>query len=195
MNKLGPFAAAAQYAPRFFQVRRRTWVGVGVGVLVLFGLLIWAGVALISWFFGQAQGVLGTAPQTARGALDQVAQAVPGIREKLGEFVPALKQPPTQSDVSGNDIGPVARYPGLVRTSWQQAGKQVVVEFEGDADYAAVLDHYTKGFAALGFVQSVQSATPEAEAHEYAKDGERIALKLARQSSGKVKVGIETRLP
>lgn len=195
MNKPGPFAFAAQFAPRFFQIRRRTWIAVGVGLLVLFGLFIWAAVALMGWFFGQAQGLLGTAPQAARGALEQVEQVVPSVREKLGEFVPALKPHSPQRDVSGNDIGPVARYPGLVRTTWQQAGKQVVVEYEGEADYSAVLDHYTKGFAALGFVQSVQSATPEAEAHEYAKDGERIALKLARQSSGKVKVGIETRLP
>lgn len=195
MNKTGLFAFAAQFAPRLFQVRRNTWITVGVGLLVLFGLLIWAAVASIGWFFGQAQGLMGTAPEAARGAMEQVGQVVPGVREKLGEFVPALKPSQPQRDVSGTDLGPVARYPGLARTYWHREGKQVTIEYEGEADYAAVLDHYAKGFAAQGFTQSVHSATPEAETHEYAKSDERITLKLAQQSSGKVKLGIETRLP
>jgi hypothetical protein len=195
MDKTGLFAFAAQFAPRLFQVRRSTWITVGVGLLVLFGLLIWAAVASIGWFFGQAQGLMGTAPEAARGAMEQVGQVVPGVREKLGEFVPALKPSQPQRDVSGTDLGPVARYPGLARTYWHREGKQVTIEYEGEADYAAVLDHYAKGFAAQGFTQSVHSATPEAETHEYAKSDERITLKLAQQSSGKVKLGIETRLP
>ena len=195
MDKTGLFAFAAQFAPRLFQVRRSTWITVGVGLLVLFGLLIWAAVASIGWFFGQAQGLMGTAPEAARGAMEQVGRVVPGVREKLGEFVPALKPSQPQRDVSGTDLGPVARYPGLARTYWHREGKQVTIEYEGEADYAAVLDHYAKGFAAQGFTQSVHSATPEAETHEYAKSDERITLKLAQQSSGKVKLGIETRLP
>ncbi|MBS1146876.1 MAG: hypothetical protein H6R08_1052 [Proteobacteria bacterium] len=195
MDKTGLFAFAAQFAPKLFQVRRSTWITVGVGLLVLFGLLIWAAVASIGWFFGQAQGLMGTAPEAARGAMEQVGQVVPGVREKLGEFVPALKPSQPQRDVSGTDLGPVARYPGLARTYWHREGKQVTIEYEGEADYAAVLDHYAKGFAAQGFTQSVHSATPEAETHEYAKSDERITLKLAQQSSGKVKLGIETRLP
>ena len=195
MDKTGLFAFAAQFAPRLFQVRRSTWITVGVGLLVLFGLLIWAAVASIGWFFGQAQGLMGTAPEAARGAMEQVGQVVPGVREKLGEFVPALKPSQPQRDVSGTDLGPVARYPGLARTYWHREGKQVTIEYEGEADYAAVLDHYAKGFAAQGFTQSVHSATPETETHEYAKSDERITLKLAQQSSGKVKLGIETRLP
>ena len=201
MNKPGLFAAAAQFAPRFFQVRRRTWVAVGVGLLVLFGLLIWAALALVGWFFGQAQGWMGAAPGVARGAMEQVEQVVPGVREKLGEFVPALKpgghegaatQPPR--DVSGTDVGPVARYPGLARTYWQREGKQVVIEYAGEADYAAVLDHYARGFTAQGYAQSVQSATPAAETHEYAKGGERITLKITQQPKGGVSARIETTL-
>lgn len=84
MKKSGVFAAAAQFAPRLFQVRRRTWIAVGVGVLVLFGLLIWAAVALAGWLFGQAQNWMGAAPGAARGALEQIEQVVPGARAKLG---------------------------------------------------------------------------------------------------------------
>lgn len=191
MNKLGLFAFAAQFAPRLFQVRRRTWVAVGVGLLMLVGLLIWAAVASIGWFFGQAQGLMGTAPEAVRGVMKQAEQAVPGVREKLGEFVPA-SQP--RRDVSGSDLGPVARYPGLARTYWHREGKQVTIEYEGEADYAAVLDHYAKGFAAQGFAQTVLSAQLDAETHEYIKGAERLVFKITQTPRNGVSVRLETSL-
>lgn len=194
MNKLGLFAFATQFAPRLFQVRRRTWVAVGVGLLVLVGLLIWAAVASIGWFFGQAQGLMGAAPEAVRGAMEQAKQAVPGAREKLGEFVPAIKPPQPRRDVSGTDLGPVARYPGLARTYWHREGKQVTIEYEGEADYAAVLDHYAKGFAAQGFAQTVQSAQPDAETHEYIRGAERVVFKITQTPRDSVSVRIETSL-
>lgn len=194
MNKLGLFAFATQFAPRLFQVRRRTWVAVGVGLLVLVGLLIWAAVASIGWFFGQAQGLMGAAPEAVRGAMEQAKQAVPGAREKLGEFVPALKPSQPRRDVSGTDLGPVARYPGLARTYWHREGKQVTIEYEGEADYAAVLDHYAKGFAAQGFAQTVQSAQPDAETHEYIRGAERVVFKITQTPRDSVSARIETSL-
>jgi len=194
MNKLGLFAFATQFAPRLFQVRRRTWVAVGVGLLVLVGLLIWAAVASIGWFFGQAQGLMGAAPEAVRGAMEQAEQAVPGAREKLGEFVPAIKPSQPRRDVSGTDLGPVARYPGLARTYWHREGKQVTIEYEGEADYAAVLDHYAKGFAAQGFAQTVQSAQPDAETHEYIRGAERVVFKITQTPRDSVSARIETSL-
>lgn len=201
MNRLGLFTFAAQFTPRLFQVRRRTWVAVGVGLLVLFGLLVWAAAALIGWLWGQTQGWMGTVPEAARGVLEQVEQAVPGTREKLGELVPALipgghksSATPPQRDVSGTDLGPVARYPGMARTYWHREGIQVTIEYEGEADYAAVLDHYARGFAAQGYAQSVQSATPSAETHEYTKGRERMTLKITQQPRGGVSARIETTL-
>jgi len=191
MIKPGIFAFAAQFAPRLFQVRRRTWIGVGVGLLVLFGLMIWAGLALLGWLFGQAQGWMGSAPEAVRGAVEQAEQAVPGAREKLGEILPAFKTASPRRDVSGTDLGPVARYPGLTRTHWQRDGKQVMIEYQGEADYTAVLDHYAKGFAAKGYAQSVQSATLTAETHEYSTGSERIVLKVAQQPKGVVSARIE----
>lgn len=201
MNTPGLFAAATQFAPRLFQIRRRTWIAVGVGLLVLFGLLIWAAVALVGWFLGQAQGWMGAAPEAARGAVEQVEQAVPGMREKLGELMPALipgghksavTQP--QRDVSGTDLGPVARYPGLARTYWHREGKQVAIEYAGAADYAAVLDHYAQGFAAQGYAQTVQSAQTDAETHEYAKGAERLLIKITQKARDGVSVRVETSL-
>jgi hypothetical protein len=194
MNKLGLFAFVAQFAPRLSHVRRRTWVAVGVGLLVLVGLLIWAAVALIGWFFGQAQGLMGAAPEAVRGAMEQAEQAVPGAREKLGEFVPAIKPPQPRRDVSGTDLGPVARYPGLARTYWHREGRQVTIEYEGEADYAAVLDHYAKGFAAQGFAQTVLSAQPDAETHEYIKGAERLVFKVTQTPRDSVSARIETSL-
>jgi len=191
MNKLGLFAFATQFAPRLFQVRRRTWVAVGVGLLVLVGLLIWAAVASIGWFFGQAQGLMGAAPEAVRSAMEQ---AVPGVREKLGEFVPAIKPPQPRRDVSGTDLGPVARYPGLARTYWHREGRQVTIEYEGEADYAAVLDHYAKGFATQGFAQTVQSAQPDAETHEYIRGAERVVFKITQTPRDSVSARIETSL-
>lgn len=191
MIRPGLFALAARFAPRLFQVRRRTWVGVGLGLLVLFGLMIWAGLTLLSWLFGQAQSLMGNAPETVRGAVEQVEQAVPGAREKLGEMLPTFKTATPRRDVSGTDLGPVARYPGLARTYWQRDGKQATIEYQGKADYAAVLDHYAKGFTAKGYAQNVQFAKPTAETHEYTLGSERIVLKVAQQPNGLVSARLE----
>ncbi|MDO9083664.1 MAG: hypothetical protein Q7U56_10310, partial [Humidesulfovibrio sp.] len=171
--------------------------------LVLFGLLVWAAVALIGGLWGQAQNLAGAVPDAVRGAtrgvLEQVEATAPGAREKLAAFVPALKQESvsmtqTARDVSGTDLGPVARYPALNRTHWQREGGQAAVAYEGTADYARVLDHYAKGFAALGFTQSVQAATPQAETLEYTKGRERFILKIAQTTKRSVSVRIETTL-
>lgn len=195
INKLEVIALAAQAAPKLFQVQRRTWIGIGVSVLVLLGLLLWAAVALIGWLWGQSQSWMDKAPEAARGALSQVEQIVPGVHETLGQFVPALKpEAKPQRDVSGSDLAPVARYPGLARTDWQRWGKQVAIEYEGEADYATVLDYYTKGFAAQGFAQTVQSASSTTETHEFTKGRERIAMTMAKKPQGGISVKINLTL-
>ena len=85
-------------------------------------------------------------------------------------------------------------HPGLARTCWHREGKQVTIEYEGEADYAAVLDHYARGFATQGYSQSVQSATSSAETHEYMTGGERISSKIAQLPKGAVSARIETPL-
>jgi hypothetical protein len=194
MNKSVLFAAT-RFAPRLFQVRRSTWIGAGVGLLVLFALLVWAGLALIGWLFGLARGWIDGAPEAARGVLDQAEQVLPGTQATLGEYlgdlVPTLKPAPPRRDVSGTDLAPVPRYPGMARTFWHREGKLVTIEYEGEADYAAVLDHYAKGFAARGYAQSPRSATPTAETHAYAKGGERLTLTVTRLPKGRVSTHIE----
>ncbi|MCP5279166.1 MAG: hypothetical protein H6935_12500 [Thiobacillus sp.] len=191
--------AAAQFAPRLFQGHRRTWIAAGVVMLMMFGLLIWAAISLMGWFFGQVQGWSATAPETARDALEtverQVEQAVPGAREKISEYVPLFKpEGRLQRDVSGTDFVPVARYPGLVRTYWHREGRQITVHYEGRADFAVVLDHYIQGFASLGYTQDLRSASPESETHAWMKGKQRYLAKIIAEPKGMVSVHIETTL-
>ena len=196
MNKLGFLALAAQAAPKIFQVRRRTWVLLSLSILILLGLLMWAMIALSGWFFSQVQIWSSAAPEAARGALAtverQVEQVVPGAQEKLAEIAPIINAGDRpQRDVTGTDIAPVARYPGLTRTFWRREGRLITVQFEGRADYAAVLDYYARDFAALGYTQELQSATPEAETHVWIKGDQRYLAKIVSKPKGKVLVEIE----
>jgi hypothetical protein len=231
MNQLNHLTNLNNIAPGLFNVRRSTWIKIGVSLLVLFALLIWAAVALIGALFGQAQNLVGGAPDAvrstarvmleqvvailpgareklgvlipgadlgaaARGAIEKVEGVVPGTREKLGALVPALKpETQPQRDVSGTDIGPVARYTGLMRTQWRREGASIVVVYEGKASYTTVLDYYTSGFTTKGFTQKIQSATSEAEAHEYQKGGEHFALNISQKPRGAISVRIEAPLP
>ena len=228
MHKPSLLAYVAQFAPGLFRVRRSTWITAGAGLLVLFGVLIWAVMALIGWLWGQTQTLAGAAPDAVRGTargvvsrveefvpgaravLDQVAASVPDARGALGRvteqlpgasellvgILPASKpEAPLQRDVSGQDLGPVARFPGLARTQWQRTAEGAVVDYEGKADYVKVLDYYAKGFVSAGFEQTVQSSTLEAETHEYTKNRERFTLKIAQKPKGMVGVRIETAWP
>lgn len=228
MHKPSLLAYVAQFAPGLFRVRGSTWITAGAGLLVLFGVLIWAAMALVGWLWGQTQNLAGTTPDavrgTVRGVVNQVEEFVPGARAVLNQVVasvpdargaldrvteqlpvasefldgilPARKPDvPLRRDVSGQDLGPVARFPGLARTQWQRTAEGATVDYEGKADYLKVLDHYAKGFVFAGFAQTVQSSTLEAETHEYTKNRERFTLKIAQKPKGMVGVRIETAWP
>ena len=228
MHKAGFLAYVAHFAPGLFRVRRSTWITVGAGLLVLFGVLIWAAMALIGWWWGQTQNLAESAPDavrgTVRGVVDQAEEFVPGARavldrvvasvpdaretlgrvteqlpgasELLGGILPAIKpEAAQQRDVSGQDLGPLARFPGLARTQWQRTAEGAVVDYEGKADYLKVLDYYAKGFVSAGFAQAVQSSTRQAETHEYTRNRERFTLKITQKSNGVVGVRIETAWP
>ncbi|MFZ4536109.1 hypothetical protein [Propionivibrio sp.] len=190
MSKGGLLVLASQFAPRFFQIRRGTWLAIAVGLMVLLAIFAWAVLAAFGWLWGQGKSLTEGAPEAVRVIAAQVEQAVPRTREALGDLVPALKSEPPPRDVSGTDIGPVTRYPGLARSHWQRDGREITVSYEGRADYITVLDHYAKGFATQGYAQSVMSATPEAEAHDYRKGDERVRFEITRLAQGKIKATI-----
>ena len=132
----------------------------------------------------------------ARETLGRVTEQLPGASELLGGILPAIKpEAAQQRDVSGQDLGPLARFPGLARTQWQRTAEGAVVDYEGKADYLKVLDYYAKGFVSAGFAQAVQSSTRQAETHEYTRNRERFTLKIDQKSNDVVGVRIETVWP
>lgn len=180
---------------RVFAISRRAWIFIGISMLVLTALAIWVAISLAGWLFGMAREGVAAAPEAARAVTAQVEQVMPGAREKLGELVPALKPEAPPRDVSGTDPASVARYPGLARTHWHRDGREITVRYEGAADFAAVLDHYARGFAAQGYRQELLSATPDEERHEYVKGGDRVGFAITRPKRDNVKVNLITRLP
>lgn len=195
MSKGGLLVLASQFAPRFLQIRRSTWLAIAVGLMGFFAMLAWAAFAVFGWLWDQGKSLTEGAPEAVRVITSQIEQVVPGAREALGDMVPVLKPEPPPRDVSGTDIGPVMRYPGLARSHWHRDDREITVRYEGRADYTTVLDHYAKGFAAQGYAQSVISATPEAEAHDYRKGDERVRFEITRLQHGKVKAIVVAVLP
>lgn len=190
MNSLSDFAT--RYAPRVLIVRRRTWIGLGIGLLILLSLLIWAAVASVGWLWGQAGAWGSNAPAVVRQTLEKADKVVPGLKEKVGELVPRLAPERPPRDVSGSDLGPVPRYPGFVRSQWVRDGRRVTVAFGGRADFAGVLDHYVRGFRERGFAQTVESATPAMEKHVYVKANERYTFEIKRGDHDSVQVWLAT---
>ena len=164
------------FLSRIFSISRRTWIFLSVTLLVLIALLIWAVISTAGWLFGMARDSVNAAPDAVRAATVQVEQVIPGVQEKLGVLVPGLKPDAPLREVSGTDPAPVARFPGLARVQWQRDEQQVQVRYQGKADFAGVLKHYTQGFAAQGYQHTLLSASSTEERHEFVKDGERFNL-------------------
>ncbi len=195
MSQSGFIVLAAQFVPAVFRIRSGTWLALSLGMLGALALLFWGLVSGLGWLWGQTQPLTDAAPEAARSVIAQVENTIPGARDKLAEIMPALKPEPAPRDVSGTDIGPVARYPGLTRSHWHREGREITVRYEGPADYARVLDHYVRGFAAQGYAQGVLSASPGLEKHEYLKGSDRVAFTLTQLPKDKVKVSLVAVLP
>ena len=179
-------------APRVFAIRKRTWIAIGAGLLVLLGLLAWAAVALMSWLWGQAPTLAEAGRRAAGTAMGQVEQVVPGVKEQVAVWLPGVAQDQAAArDVSGPDIGPMARYPGLVRDYYTRKGSSVEVHYSGRADFQAVLEYYARGFAAAGYRQEVITASREAESHRYALGDDLIEFKLTVKPRGHVQVELK----
>jgi hypothetical protein len=195
-------SSTAGLVPRFLGIRKRVWIGIGLTLLVLMGLLVWALVASVSWLFGQAPGAAEAGKRAAGVAIEQVEKSVPGIREQVGVWIPgvagvaggaggaagAAKAEAGIADVTGSDIGPVARFAGLPRDSFMRQGESTIVRYVGKADYAAVLGHYAQGFAAAGYRQEVLAATRQSEHHRYVSGTQSIEFLLTGKADGQVEV-------
>lgn len=205
MSGLDKLEFLARAASNLGNLRARTWLilaAVGFGIL---GLLAWAGIAILSWLLAQAPAVTEAGKRLAGGALTQVEQVAPGLKEQAGQWLPGVTEQVDRwlpglaadlpvSDVSGTDVGPVPRYPGLVRSHFTRDGQAVEVRYAGRAAFDAVLAHYVQSFTAAGYLQEVMSATPEGEQHRFRHGQEAIDLSLLRRPGGQVEVHMK-RLP
>lgn len=183
------FSARAASALR--KVRARTWLILGAAVLGILGLFTWAGIALLSWLWGQFPTATEAGKRLAREAMTQIEQVAPGLKEQVGQWVPGLVEEPPASDVSGADVGPVPRFPGLVRSHFARGEKTVEVRYAGRAAFDSVRAHYFQGFAAAGYAQEVADATLEAEHHRFRAAQESIEVSLLRQAGGRVEVRLK----
>lgn len=201
LDKFGPLAQAASWLRH---IRARTWLILGAIALGLVGLLVWAGIAILSWLWGQAPAATEAGKRLAGDAMSQVEQVAPGIKEQAGQWLPAgVKEQADKwlpglgtdlpaSDVSGADAGPVPRFPGLVRSHFAREGHIVEVRYAGPAALETVLAHYVQGFAAAGYAQEVISATAQGEQHRFLRGGESIDLSLLRRPGGLLEVRLQT---
>lgn len=185
MNKLWVLTQAAS---GLRNIRARTWLLLGAAGLAVVGLLAWVGIALLTWLWGQLPVATDMGKRAAGEAMTHIEQVVPDLKEQVEQWVPGFAPELPAGDVSGTDIGPVPRYPGLVRSQFARAEQSVEVRYAGRAGFDAVLVHYVQGFAAAGYVQEVKSATAGEERHRFRRGQESVDLSLLRRSGGQVEV-------
>ena len=184
------------------RIRMRTWVILAAVGLVILGLMAWAAIAILSWLWGQAPTVTEAGKRLTGGAVTQIEQVAPGLKKQVDQWLPGLREQAAPwlpgaatalpaSDVSGTDLGPVPRYPGLARNYFAREGQTVEVRYAGPAAFAAVLAHYVQGFAAAGYTQEVISATSQGEQHRFGRDQESIDLSLLRRPGGLLEVSLK----
>ncbi len=196
-------SGGARAASILRKVRPRTWLIIGGVVVGILGLFVWAGIAVLSWLWGQVPTAATAGNRLVGDAMTQIEQSAPGLKEQIGQWVPGLKDQVSQwapslaedlpaSDVSGTDLGPVPRFAGLVRTSFSRREGAVEVRYAGPATFEAVRAHYVQGFTTAGYAQEVIDASPDAENHRFTTDQEAIELALLRQAGGRVEVRLKS---
>lgn len=202
MSDMSKFVLLEQFASSLRNVRARTWLILGAVALGLVVLLVWAGVAILSWLWGQAPAMTEAGKRFAGEAITQVEQLAPGLKDQAELWAPGVKEQinrllprgsealPTR-DVSGTDVGPAPRFPGLVRTYFAREGQIIKVRYAGRAAFDRVLAHYVQAFAAAGYTQEVISATAEAEQHRFQRGPESIDLSLVRRPGGLLELGLK----
>ena len=204
MKDLNKFIPLERAVSRLCTIRTRTWLIFVAVALGFVALLFWAGMALLSWLWAEAPAMSEAGKRLAGGAITPFEQSAPGLKKEVEQWAPGVKQQldrwlPGESealpanDVSGVDIGPVPRFPGLVRTYFARDAKTLEARYSGRASFEAVLKYYTQGFAAAWYTQEVITAAPEAEQHRFVRAGEAVDLTLTRRSDGRVELRLITR--
>jgi hypothetical protein len=133
------------------------------------------------------------APELATQAVtlrEQAQRLAPELQNRVEQIIPSLALTKTTlmseaplKDVSGMDIGPVARFPGLIRSAFSRQAETITVNYQGKASLDTLVAHYTEGFVAAGFTHEVMSATSRSEKHKFTDQTSSIILLVERLRS------------
>lgn len=173
-----------QYALQRARMVPKRVLLIGAGALLgIVALAIWAGLALLGAAWSQVPQLTAMGKRSLENATVMADQALPELVQRAQTFLAGIEEPADQllpaADVSGNDIGPVERFPGLVREHFAQEPGRASVRYVGDAALRAVLTHYSDGFAGAGFTQNVLSAAPGRELHRFVAVDKPAAYELS----------------
>ncbi len=126
---------------------------------------------------------------------DQAQRLAPELAKSAEQLIPNLSLSESTFsdaiplvDVSGIDIGPVARFPGLVRSAFSRSGETIKVDYQGKAAVDTVVGHYTKGFVMAGFAHEVMQATTKSELHKFTDQTSAITLAVEQLAPDSVSV-------
>jgi hypothetical protein len=183
------------------RVSARTWLLAGLAFTALLGMIVWAGISLLSWLWSQGQSMSENGKQILGAATTQVEQFAPALSEQAGKWLPGLQDQINQwsttlgasvpdNDVSGMDVGPVERYPGLIRSHFFRDGHVVSTSYSGRLPLTPVLAHYVEGFTSAGYAQNVVSASSAAEHHQFVRGREVFDLRLNRRAAGLLELSL-----
>lgn len=187
-------------------ITRRVWLILALAIVVIIGLLIWAGTAGVMWLNAQTPVATEAGKRLASEAATKVEQFAPGLKERAEQWLPGVKaeleqrlpglgENPPVREVSGTDIGPVPRYPGLVRSRFARSDQTVEVVYVGSAEFDSVLASYVQGFATAGYSDELMSASSDGEQRRFRRGEDSIDFSIARDPNGSVEVHLKQILP
>jgi hypothetical protein len=139
----------------------------GIGLVIIVILAVVVSVVGIRFISANFPELIAGVEKITGIAIERAKEVSPEISERIEGIIPGEEMPTT--DVGGEDIAGIPRYPNMVRVSFEVKDGKKTVGYKGEAEFNAVLDFYTKEMAALQFEKKVLSASTVEEVHEYRK--------------------------
>lgn len=174
-------------------IPRRVWMAVAALIATLGALLIFGAVAVVWTLWTQVPAASEAGRRLLDRAATQVERLAPAVTEQADRWRPGVASQldrltenwvPPEADVSGADVGPVTRYPGLFRTGFARWEAEITSRYSGRVPFSEVLAHYVAGFAAAGYRHEVLTATTEHEHHRFAAVDDVEVFELSLQERG-----------
>jgi hypothetical protein len=158
------------------QKLRRWIIGAALVTAVIGGLGLWALIAGGGWIARQLPAWAETAGVATTGLREQAEATLPGVTRQLESWLPGSAP---SADVGGEDIAGLARFPGLVRTSYELVDGRRHIQYRGPGDWRAAADFYAHELAAQGYRGTVTAASATGETRIYKSERRTIELRVA----------------